>query len=676
MKFSKKNIFLVISILMLVVNLCAQNAGKKITVSPPTILGVEETEKWIPFFVQGQLLSDIQNFSDFTVIDRTAAEQIMGEQALKEANAFIDENETASIEYAALVDSDYLVIVNILKKSSNWALDCKIIDVTTSKPFGKAYSNANVTSLMIEDGSVIHAAAYELLKSVGVNEKKLSPLTQQTKKQLEQVAAQTSLAKGIVAEQNGMNIEAMTYYMQASASNARLKEVTKRLSSASSKISSGNFGVDAENKIALRNQWINLLKQTVESIEKEPPFLFIYDEKIIPLELTEANYKNNTQSFSLYGDLHFSQDTYDVLYNIEESLKLIPEAEKWGDEVWSFTNELAKEDSWIKKRPLINVELSIRDENNNILSTVCRQYRNTFNNGNGYEYDPIPVFESCTNEKLTGDGRNSLYYLNHLITFYDVPIDNIKSTDTLVVSVDRVYFVNDRLDRIIKYGVKSNTIDVEIPILTTSLFQKEFSLNTRKKVTNYTEYTEAGPYLAWYWDLLASSDNVADGYTKNYKYFHDFIEFYCVSFSYINGEAYLGYGKDTDNTSGYTDKAYKIGAPAYLGISVLKSKDENKYIVKTVKKNSPAEKAGIKKGDAIVYNDTKSDKNFFENLFYPGVLSKEWDLKPKDRNRYNFIIFNEAIALNPGDTVFFNIERKTGKEVEIIRIPVKLEACK
>ena len=85
----KKKLFM----LLLSLNLCAFVAAKKpapkITVAPISFLNAGAEDGWIPIFVQAQLTSDIQNFSDFTVIDRMAADAIMGEQKRAEQKAYL-----------------------------------------------------------------------------------------------------------------------------------------------------------------------------------------------------------------------------------------------------------------------------------------------------------------------------------------------------------------------------------------------------------------------------------------------------------------------------------------------------------------------------------------------------------------------------------------------------------
>lgn len=458
MKFSKKKIFLVISILMLVVNLCAQNAGKKITVSRPSLSGADENDKWIPLFIQGQLLSDIQNYSDFTVIDRNAAEQIMGEQALKEANSFIEEDdEKASIQYASLVDSDYIVVVNILKKSSSWALDCKILNVETSKPYGKAYSNANVTSLMLEDGSVIHTAAYELLKGAGVDEKRLSPLIQQTKKQLEQVAAQTSLAKGMIAENNGNNIEALTYYIKARKDDTNSKEILNKVNSISTAVSNGNIGQQVINLIQLRNSWDVLLHETAEMlIKNEPEFALVYINDVQLGELEEHNYTNNTANYVVSAPFLYcmneevGEQNKEIILTLKKALEAIPESKNWGAKIngfpWTYGDDF-EDNNWLKKAKnetseIFTYNLILQDMNKKEIARTlfAREvsWKRSYDYGRIYDYDfknLVVYYDYSTN---MGDGKkNTVKY----VEFRDIPVKEANTNAILFVVEKNISFL-------------------------------------------------------------------------------------------------------------------------------------------------------------------------------------------------------------------------------------------
>ncbi len=555
----KKNYLILFLLGLLNFSLSAQNIkkGSKITVSLPSSKNIEKDEQWIPLFIQGQLLSDIQNYSDFVVIDRTAADSILAEQEKLEANAFINGDENTAIEYASALKADFLVSVNILKKSSDWSMECRLIDIATSKPVGKAYSNASISSQMLENGIAIHSAAYELLSGIGVDKKRLEPLLSQTENLLKQAAAQTYIAKGIVAEQNSMNIDALTYYLKATENSKNLKEAYKRLSFTSIKMSTGNIGIDAENKINFRNKWIELLRQTVSILEKEPPLIFLYNKDLKPLELTEDNYRKNTQSFSMLCGLFYTYE-YDIIAELKKSLRTIPDVEKWGPEATMFPEYLTKKESWFNSETFY-VKASLKDQNNKIISTVIHDMEYT---------DSAPHNQSRI-RNIIGCGNT--------IQFPDIPVSSVKATDSLAISIDEVGF---------KYGNKRIPLDISIVTFQNHLgaynFKAEpyptplgkiacvgpikyyFASNSHELYRNVIGEDESGNAIFWEGKTIQGSENKI------------------IPLKEDPTRLIIG------------------GVPSFMGI--LTDRKDNCLIINKVIKDSPADKAGLKEGDIISGN--------------------------------------------------------------------------
>lgn len=338
----------------------------KLTVAPPLAQNLKEDEKWIPLFAQGQLSADLQNYSDYMVIDRTAASALAAEQERMEIFAEAS-NDSVSIEYAQLLAADYSVIMNILGKGEQYSLDCKIINVKTSQSVGKVYSNANVSRQSLNTGTAIHTASYELLQGIGISENQLSGLKQKIQEngspaQSAEIAAQTSVAKGIVAEKNGANIEALTYYIQARKNNRNLDEANKRIANMAATVSGGNFGAQAKNLIKLRNDWEKLLSEAAQMIaENAPEFRLMYFTNIRAAELTEADYENNTMSLKV-GAPYLKQtdnggENEQLILKLQTAMSHIPESKNWGKKMNDFPYSYGADfptDHWFYKACMYN----------------------------------------------------------------------------------------------------------------------------------------------------------------------------------------------------------------------------------------------------------------------------------------------------------------------------------
>lgn len=344
--------------------------GSKLTVAPPIVQNLGEDEKWIPLFAQGQLSADLQNYSGYMVIDRTAASALAAEQEKMEIFAEAS-NDSVSIEYAQLLAADYSVIMNILGKGEQYSLDCKIINVKTSQSVGKVYSNANVSRQSLNTGTAIHTASYELLQGIGISENQLSELKQKMQEngspaQSAEIAAQTSVAKGIVAEKNGANIEALTYYIQARKNNRNLDEANKRIANMAATVSGGNLGAQAKNLIKLRNDWDKLLTEAAQMLaENAPEFRLMYFTNVRAAELTEADYENNTMSLKV-GAPYLKQtdnggENEQLVLKLQTAMSHIPESKNWGEKINNFPYSYGADfptDHWFYKACMYNGENS------------------------------------------------------------------------------------------------------------------------------------------------------------------------------------------------------------------------------------------------------------------------------------------------------------------------------
>lgn len=271
-----KKIFVFIYLIILITfTLSTQSIpeNSKITVAVPMFQNGNQEDSWIPLFIQGQLITDFQNYSDFTVIDRQAACQILGEQAITEQAAFMN-NQNVSIEYATNVNADFLVSVQILKIKESFSLNCSVQNVKDSSTVGKSYSVANVLESSITDGTAIHKASYELLRGLGISESKLADLQLNNNNQAAEVSANYYIAKGINAEQYGGNIiEAMAYYQKAIGSSSVLTESAERLNNLTENLSNTNLREQALNEIALQKKWEKIWRDLNKYIDENCAFV-------------------------------------------------------------------------------------------------------------------------------------------------------------------------------------------------------------------------------------------------------------------------------------------------------------------------------------------------------------------------------------------------------------------
>ena len=215
----KKIISSFLFICLFFLSLSAQSfRGQRIAVPEPTFQNAPEDEKWIPIFVQGQLTTVLQNYTDkvgVKLIDRQNIAQCIQEQKFSE-KTFIEEN--TQLQVGKLVAANYIVSISILKKKSTYAVDCRINNAETGEAVGKAFRNPNCTANYLENGNLINDMGYALLLGIGVSERDLSALREETNtktqssEQKQIVSDNTNLAKGISTERGGGTVEQIAVY--------------------------------------------------------------------------------------------------------------------------------------------------------------------------------------------------------------------------------------------------------------------------------------------------------------------------------------------------------------------------------------------------------------------------------------------------------------------------------
>lgn len=394
----KKKLFM----LLLSLNLCAFVAAKKpapkITVAPVSFQNAGAEDGWIPLFVQAQLTSDIQNYSDFTVIDRMAADAIMGEQKRAEQKAYLN-NTKDDFEYASLVNADYVIVANLVKKGTGYSFTCTVHDVKKATVIGKSYNSASVSESALRNGSALHSASYEILRGLGIKEKKLAALKQSgAEKQNSEVESNYYTAKGIAQEEkdDGNFIAVLNYYNKAVEASNTNAEASFRLKSYGEWLYGSNLGSTAQADIQKRKRW-QAIWQTVRQYNLENWSYTVYnpaDLKTLSIDynrgradyLLPVKYKINPDCVRLYNEMLSS-------YNSTKKLG------DWGIDT-SFWRELTK----AEVRTLID---------SGYYDSECRFYSTTPGYG---DMSQVKAFREELFQEITFFGRRSYPHLDSALT--------------------------------------------------------------------------------------------------------------------------------------------------------------------------------------------------------------------------------------------------------------------
>jgi len=323
-------------------------ADNAIAVPAPKTVNIDADSAWIPLFIQGIITSNFQQYSGLTVIDRQNTDMIKAEQKLGENAVYSEED---ALQLGKLTHARFIVTGNITKKASSYALIFNITDAETGETKAAA-SVPNCLASALENGEAANKISYELMTGYGIKLSKdaIAALTKSAELMTSEVQAQASLAKGILAERSGSNIEALTYYVQAQKNNSKLPEAEKLMQNMTSVVSAGNFGARAKNLIQLRNDlqkdWRKLLTEAGEYTKTiKPQFELRYFSDTL---IDEINYNANSITISV---------TAPYLRETNSSWLKTKQAIEFAQKIQKAFNEAQGDENWgINSRYLLNLE--------------------------------------------------------------------------------------------------------------------------------------------------------------------------------------------------------------------------------------------------------------------------------------------------------------------------------
>jgi len=290
------------------------NGGKGIslTIYVPQSTGLAKDQSYIPALVQGEFVSNFSNYSAISILDWERLDDIY----VKLVSEAYDDKAAAKqdVVLGRLAPTSHFLTGNITKTAKGYNIKMNIT-ATTDKMVAAAYTGT-FTFAELDNLTGIRRASLELLQKVGVE------LTDKARQELagaaeaNQISAQTALAKGVTAQRQGTEVEALSYYYQAASFNPALKEAVNRSSVMAANISTGNIGADARNDIAWRKRWVARLKETEETFYKiidaaDPPYTLYYSTTI---QKSNIDYQEETLDLSIDIILSANMAWFDALY--------------------------------------------------------------------------------------------------------------------------------------------------------------------------------------------------------------------------------------------------------------------------------------------------------------------------------------------------------------------------
>jgi len=310
--------------------------GLRLVILEPAGKGITPGEHWMLSLVQGSITGDFNKYSAMTIIDRQNLEKILAEQAESLSGNYSD-NDFISI--GNLTNARYVLTGSISKTVSSYMLELSVSDIETGERKA-SYPPKSVSPAALENLSAVKEASLEILKQLGVNLTSTAIADLKKPMAVVQIQAETALAKGIIAQKQGTEVAALSYYYQAALLSPSLLEAVSRSSVITADITSGNIRTDARNDIQWRRDWIARLSETERYFDDffktaSLPYSLFYSTDIAQGVI---NYQNETMTLSIETILHGSQLWIDsvgsALQTVYMGLEATQRKEAWGLERW------------------------------------------------------------------------------------------------------------------------------------------------------------------------------------------------------------------------------------------------------------------------------------------------------------------------------------------------------
>jgi len=193
--------------------------GKSITILPPDGIGLAKNQEYLLKFIANELVNNFRNYSAMILFDRISNDKQYGELL----SGIYDENDKASMDLGHLASTDYMLMGNITKNLTGYALHLTVIGNSDKKTVA-TYSE--IVSIVELDNLIgVRRASLDLLQKLGIT------LTAKAKEELARPAVSNEAAKNALANMDAAKTEfEKSYYTyQAAMLDPSSVEAAKRL---------------------------------------------------------------------------------------------------------------------------------------------------------------------------------------------------------------------------------------------------------------------------------------------------------------------------------------------------------------------------------------------------------------------------------------------------------------
>jgi len=316
--------------------------GTRIAIMPPEPRGLLEGQRAeeLPLFVQGELFHNFSRNSDMTVQNRMDLPAI-----LMEAESGIYSPDADFVRLGEIAGVDYFLRGDITATPAGYVLHLRVTDARSSTGGDirlRASFSSTATRAELDNLTSIRRASADLLRQMNVSLTNVAIQELTRAPTANEIRAENYLARSIAAQDRGNPIEAMLLSAQARAFNPQLTEATDRQSVLAASIRTGNIGAGVMQEIALRNAWVERLREAERFFDgvrrgESMPYTLFYTTEI---QQGQINWVNETVNLSITTHLHgsdiWADSMEEVLGAVYEGLRATGRAQAWGFGGWPF----------------------------------------------------------------------------------------------------------------------------------------------------------------------------------------------------------------------------------------------------------------------------------------------------------------------------------------------------
>jgi hypothetical protein len=328
----------------------------RITVSEPLGKGLTAQERQLLPLVQSAIIGVFQKYSAMTVMDQLNLDNVIKRQQLAIVGNFSD---TDYVGIGNATNARLVVFGTLTRVAKGYTLQLTVMDVRTGQR--KAFCLPKQISLWaLENLSAIRTISADLLVQLGVELTSDAIQELNNPDNIARIQAEKALAMGIIAQRQGMIIDALSYYFQATTFDPSLSGAIGRAAAVSAAILSKDFDEDAQSKLQVHDEWRTIITAARIYYEKHLPYELVYDTNI-----DRGNTSGKTTNLSLNIGLIPADDALKTIGNLRQSLTMAREQDE------TLKLDLDK----IEPRK-IAVTIEIVNENDIVLSKASYTFTN------------------------------------------------------------------------------------------------------------------------------------------------------------------------------------------------------------------------------------------------------------------------------------------------------------